>query len=41
MAKNLNKIFGHVYQVETITPSADGDPTDYTKSQEAMETGTT
>jgi hypothetical protein len=41
MAKNLNKIFGHVYQVETITPSADGDTTDYTKSPEAMESGTT
>ena len=41
MAKNLNKIFGHVYQVETITPSADGNTTNYTKSPEAMESGTT
>jgi|10_taG_2_1085330.scaffolds.fasta_scaffold03069_2 hypothetical protein len=41
MAKNLNKIFGHVYQVETITPSDDGTTSAYTKSPEAMESGTT
>ena len=39
--KNINKIFGHVRKVETVTPTADGSTSAYTKSLLAADSGTT